>query len=88
MPIEADLADRSDVAIFRHALGAQYAAEMGHGADDEADAAGDREVAVGEQDPRHRRLCVSPGNGTGQHGDGGTGEKEEATHEEISGRKV
>src|SRR5258705_870519 len=36
--IESDFADSGDVAVFRHAVGAQHAAEIGDGTDDEADA--------------------------------------------------
>src|SRR5712672_4813157 len=36
--IEANLADGRDIAVLRHALDAQHATEIGHRADDKADA--------------------------------------------------
>ena len=36
--IETDLADGRDIEVVGPAVGAQHAAEIGHGADDEADA--------------------------------------------------
>ena len=79
-----DFADGGDVAILRHAVGAQHAAEIGHGADDEADAGA---AAAFENADLHalRLLRAGAGDGCGQHGKGGTGKNEGATHEEISG---
>src|SRR5450759_3014222 len=54
--IEADLADGRDITVFRHAIGAQHATEVGHRADDEADA---RTAAAFEDAnlyPLHRLL--------------------------------
>ena len=55
--IEADLLDGGDVTVFRHALDAQHAAEMGYRADDEADAGA---AAAFEHADLHaiRLLCV------------------------------
>src|SRR5947207_2392316 len=53
--IQADLADSRDIAVFRHALDAQHAAEIGNGADDETDA---RAAATFEDADLDARLCA------------------------------
>ena len=80
-----DLTDGGDVAVLRHAVGAQHAAEIGHGADDEADAGAAAAFENADLHALHRLLRAGADDGCGQHGEGGTGKDEEATHEEISG---
>ncbi|MGY4318494.1 hypothetical protein ACVWW1_007821 [Bradyrhizobium sp. JR3.5] len=77
--IDADLLDGRDVAILRQAVGAQHATEMGHGADDEADARATAAFQDADLNALARLLGVGA-NDCGQRGDGGTGKESEATH--------
>src|SRR5690349_3744629 len=57
--IQANLADGRDVAILGHALDTQYAAEIGDGADDEADRGAAAAFEHANLHTRHRRLRTS-----------------------------
>src|SRR6266480_4543705 len=82
--IEADLADGRDIAVFRHALDAQHATEIGHRTDDEADAGAAAAFQDADLDALHRLLCMGAGEECSQQGDGNgyTGKDERAAHEE------
>src|SRR6476660_5764986 len=60
--IESDLADGRDIAVFRHALGAQHAAEIGHRADDEPDAGAAAAFENANLYALHRLLRVGSGD--------------------------
>src|SRR5882757_343191 len=60
--IESDLADGRDIAVFRHALGAQHAAEIGHRADDEPDTGAAAAFENANLHALHRLLRVGPGD--------------------------
>ena len=74
--IDADLADGRDIAVLRHAVDAQHAAEIGHGADDEADAGAAAAFEDADLHALHRLLRMGAGEGCDQHGDGDTGKDE------------
>src|ERR1700687_6144205 len=74
--IEADLADGRDVAVLWQALGAQHAAEVGHGAHDEADARTAAAFEDADLHALHRLLRIGAGEGRHQHGNGDPGKDE------------
>src|ERR1700687_458588 len=74
--IEADLADGRNVAVLRHALGAQHAAEVGHGAHDEGDACSAATFDDADLHALHRLLRIGAGKGRNQRGNGDPGKDE------------
>ena len=56
--IETDFADGRDVAVFRHAVDAQHATEIGHGTDDETDAGAAAAFQNADLHALHRLLRV------------------------------
>jgi hypothetical protein len=80
--IEAHFTDGGDVTVFRHPLGAQHATEIGHGTDDESDAGAAATLQDADLHALDRLLRAGTNDGRSQRGKGGSGRKEEATHEE------
>src|SRR6266700_8326790 len=82
--IEADLADGRDITVLRHAFDAQHATEIGHGANDEADAGAAAAFEDADLHALHRLLRMGADEEGDQdgHGHGDTGKDERAAHEE------
>src|ERR1700722_3377152 len=81
--IDADLADGRDVTVFRHAVDAQHAAEIGDRADDEADA-GPAAAFEHTNLDAFRLLGARAREGRNQHGGRNAGKGDQTTHGEIS----
>jgi hypothetical protein len=73
------------VAVFRRAVRAQHATEIGHGTDHKTDAGSAAAFQNADLHALHRLLRGGSRDRRDEQGDGRAGQDEEATHEEISG---
>src|SRR5580698_11642252 len=81
--IDADFTNCRDVTVFRHAVDTQHAAEIGDGADDEADAGPAAAFEHADLDA-FRLLGISAGERRNKYGSGNAGKGDQTTHREIS----
>ena len=79
--VESDFPDGGDVAILRHPVGAQHAAEIGDGADDKTDAGA---AAAFQHADLHTLHLLRVGAADRRRQRGESGKDEGTTHEEIS----
>ena len=83
--IDADLADGRDIAVLRHAVDAQHATEIGHGADDEADARAAAAFENADLNALHRAAHWRPAKDATSMATAIPARMSGTTHEEISG---